>query len=286
MTLSFGGSATLPPVDSLTLLHRSKDRPGAISENVGPVWATCLREIAFVAEETSQEAGRAVKDVEIHRDEQAFLFLMEILCGLKSPVLGETEVMGQFKTFVNTLAPDHPLKRSPALLPFIFNSVKEARTRYLSATGSLTYGQIVRRWLKDSSSVALWGYGSLGTEIYPWIREKTRAVVVRTERRDEGVPFVTSPTGFSVDTHVIAAPLSDEVVARLAEDALVVDLRDRALPSRTGLHNLADLFREIRDLRRERDEIVPRCQSFLQGKAIEYFERHQIRPFGWEDLCG
>lgn len=272
-------------MDSLTLLHRSKDRPGAISEKAGPVWATCLREIAFVAEETSQEAALAVKDVEIRRDEQAFLFLLEILCGLKSPVLGETEVMGQFKTFVNSIAVDHPLKRSPALLPFLFNTVKEARTRYLSATGSLTYGQIVRRWLKDSPSVALWGFGSLGSEIYPWIREKTRAVVVRTERDDAAIPFMTEFSG-SAAAHVIAAPVEDHVVAKLAETSLVIDLRDRALQSRPGLHNLADLFREIRDLRRERDEIVPRCEAFLNDKVTEYFDRHQIRPFGWEDLCG
>lgn len=253
----------------------------------GPIWATCLREVAFPAEELSQEDKLAVKEVDTHYDDVALVFLLEILCGLKSPVLGETEVLGQFKTFVNSLPADHALRRETSLLPFLMNTVKEARTKFLSATGSLTYGQIVRRWLKESNQVVLVGFGSLGSEIYPWIREKTQTVVVRQMREaTDGVPFSTTLPKLVADAVVIAAPVSDDYVLKLAESSFVIDLRERALSGHANVKNLADLFREIRELRQEREETVPRCQEFLAKKALEYMARHQIRPFGWEDLCG
>ncbi|MBX2987963.1 MAG: hypothetical protein KF802_08695 [Bdellovibrionaceae bacterium] len=248
-------------------------------------WATCLREILFVEDELSQDEFQSVKGIEVYQDEQAVMFLLEVLCGLHSPVLGETEVMGQFKNYLSQIPEDHLLRREPGFLPFLQNTTKEARTKFLSATGSLSYGQIVRRWLKDMPDVALWGFGSLGQELWPWMREKTSAVVVRQPRAlDSDVPFLVGQTP-KATAHVIAAPLADEAVRALADRSFVIDLRDGAL-DHPNVRTLQDLFAEIQQLRREREDIVPRCREFLRGKVEEYFSRHQIRPFGWEDLCG
>lgn len=287
MTLQNPSWDRLPDMNSLAVFHRPKDQDGFLDTGVGPIWATCLREISFSSEEELSQMPRLdVKGIEVHTGREAFSFLVQILCGLRSPVLGETEVMGQFKAYLTSLDERHPLKRDPTTIPFLFNTVKEARTNFLSATGSLTYGQIVRRWLKEEASVTLWGFGSLGSEIYPWIKEKTSAVVVRTNREaTEGVPFVVEFTE-STDAHVIAAPLEDALVSRLAKDAVIVDLRDRPLQGLSGLKNLGDLFREIREIRKEREEILPRCEDFLKKRVDEYMCRSQIRPFGWEDLCG
>lgn len=278
-------------MSTFTLLHRAKDTAGPIPSALPAmnVWATCLREIAFLEDHLSQAALDAVKSggLQIFEDEDALFFLLQILCGLKSPVLGETEVLGQFKAHLASLGDDHALKRDPSLIPFLLNTVKEARTKFLSATGSLTYGQIVRRWVKDSSDVVLWGHGSLGKEIYPWIRSKTSGVVVRAPREnEEQIPFrLEAPMGAAA--HVIAAPLEDEKVNALAASgALIIDLRDRPLATSDRVKNLSDLFREIRDLRREREDVVPRCESYLRQRVSEYLQRQQIRPFGWEDLCG
>lgn len=269
---------------SLILVHRTKDQPGALPFSPS-LWATCLREIAFLDDHLSPAHIDAVKgDGTVLSEGRALVFLLQVLCGLKSPVLGETEVMGQFKAHLQNAGDEHPLKRDPSLLPFIFNATKEARTKFLSATGSLTYGQIVRRWLKDSPTVVLWGFGSLGKEIYPWMREKTTAVVVRSLRDEGDVPLVVESARAAA--HVVAAPLGDAAVEALRDGALVIDLRDRPLASAADVRNLGDLFREIRDLRREREEVVPRCEAFLEQRVREYLSRRQIRPFGWEDLCG
>lgn len=275
---------------SFTLLHRAKSASLATISlpNSMRVWATCLREIAFLEGHLSQDQLETVKfsGLQVFENDEALFFLLQTLCGLKSPVLGETEVLGQFKTYLASLGDDSALKRDPTLIPFLLNTVKEARTRFLSATGSLTYGHIVRRWLKDAGDVVLWGHGSLGKEIYPWIREKAKGVVVRTPRASgENIPFaLDAPKG--VGAHVIAAPLSDEQVKGLAAHAFVIDLRDRPLATNENIKNLSDLFREIRDLRREREDVVPRCEAYLRRRVVEYLQRQQIRPFGWEDLCG
>lgn len=271
---------------SFTLLHREKVNPGIMPASAGPVWRTCLREVAFLPEELSQEARIAVKDVEVRGDEEALQFLLEILCGLNSPVFGETEVLGQFKTYVASIPQPHPLKIDSTLLPFLMTTVKAARTQFISAAGSLSYGQIVRRWLKSYPSSVLWGYGSLGEEIYPWMKEKTRAIMVKRPRALGELPFVVGKPSPEAAAHVIAAPLSDEEVRELARSSFVVDLRERAIQSHPNVKNLADLFREIRDLKSEREQIIPRCREFLADKIREYMDRQQIRPFGWEDVCG
>lgn len=278
-------------MNSLTLLHRSKVSCEAPLASLSPVrgneevWATCLREIAFVSDDLSQDGLEAVKGLEIHREEGALIFLLEVLCGLKSPVLGETEVLGQFKNYLTQIPDDHPLRRESSLVPFLQNTVKEARTRFLRATGSLSYGQVVRRWLKDADDVVMWGFGSLGSEIWPWVREKTKSVVVRKLRSaEEEVPFVVGQSP-RASAHVIAAPLPDSKVAELAENSLVIDLRDKAL-KHPNVRTLQDLFDELSGMRKEREDVLPVCRSYLREKANAYLNRHQIRPFGWEDLCG
>lgn len=292
MTLSSTKSTTFLAVFSLTILHRPKAQcevplslaSSFVSER--ETWATCLREIAFVSDELSQDQVTAVKGLEIHREEGALVFLLEVLCGLRSPVLGETEVMGQFKTYLGSLPAAHPLRRDPTLVPFLQSTVKEARTRYLrSLNGSLSYGQVVRRWLKDSDDVVMWGFGSLGSEIWPWVKEKTKHVVVRQMRSaDEKIPFVVGETP-GASAHVIAAPLPDEKVRELADAAMVIDLRDRPL-AHPHVRTLQELFEELGEIRREREDILPLCRDFLREKVQIYMSRSQIRPFGWEDLCG
>lgn len=271
-----------------TVLHRSKStdhQPLATMEQGYEVWVTCLREIAFPSEELSQKDMDDVKGLEIHQEEEALVFLLEVLCGLKSPVLGETEILAQFKSYLAQIGPEHPLRRESSLIPFLQNTSKEARTKFLKVTGSLSYGQVVRRWVKDADDVVMWGFGSLGSEIWPWVREKTKSVVVRQVRAaDEEVPFVVGQSP-EAEVHIVAAPLSDDKVRALAQRSRVIDLRDKSL-QHPQVRTLQDLFQELSGMRKQREDIVPLCQTYLREKAQAYLARHQIRPFGWEDLCG
>src|SRR5438046_10434818 len=69
-------------------------------------WQTCLRRILFLNSNDNRaaieaaEGGKAVPPtVEVFRGQEAYRFLLEVICGLNSPIVGETAVMGQFKEF-------------------------------------------------------------------------------------------------------------------------------------------------------------------------------------------
>ena len=69
-------------------------------------WQTCLRRILFLHSNDNRavieaaEVGKVVQPtVEVFRGQEAYRFLLEVICGLNSPIVGETAVMGQFKEF-------------------------------------------------------------------------------------------------------------------------------------------------------------------------------------------
>src|SRR6188768_3102899 len=82
----------------LRLIHQSPQSgplpAGAI------LWRTCLREVAFVGSTHATSSPAVLKDVE------AYTLLLEIVAGLRSPLIGETEVQAQFKAFLAALDPD------------------------------------------------------------------------------------------------------------------------------------------------------------------------------------
>src|SRR3989475_6294583 len=79
-------------------------------------WQTCLRRILFLNSNDNRavieaaEVGKAVPPtVEVFRAQEAYRFLLEVICGLNSPIVGETAVMGQFKKIsLQTKFPKNP----------------------------------------------------------------------------------------------------------------------------------------------------------------------------------
>ena len=88
---------------SLAILNRDpRDLPvlpGA------PICRTCLREVAF-ADDVMALSNAGDEGLRLVEGE-AYRMVLEILCGLQSPMIGETQVMGQFKAFLSTLETEH-----------------------------------------------------------------------------------------------------------------------------------------------------------------------------------
>ena len=131
---------------ALEIVHRE---PGTHLIPAGaPTWRTCLREISFsngaAADRSPAESARRLSEGEAYR------VLLEILCGLQSPMVGETQVLGQFKAFLATLGHDQAwLGR---LGQRLLADAREIRTKYLQGLGSRSYGSAVRRHLAACSS--------------------------------------------------------------------------------------------------------------------------------------
>lgn len=139
------------------------------------VWTTCLRHIAIGH---SGEVGldwekNVPVTAKIYRDEEAYEFLLEIVSGLHSPLVAETEVFGQFKDFVeNTFRQRQNRWALHSLMLQLVKDVKVIRRKFLTGLGGQSYGSISRKYLAHFSDLAILGSGRLVGDILPWIAKK------------------------------------------------------------------------------------------------------------------
>jgi len=261
------------------------------------VWRTCLRDVTFAPEIGGLCASGTRLD---GRD--AYALLLEILCGLRSPIVGETEVLGQFRSFLSSASPDcawlHDLGRR------LLTDAREIRARHLVGLGSRTYGSAVRRRLVGARHIALIGTGALGRELWPFLHADGRAVDVWGRRARCPLPDVPasayrriSAAAPSQDARrpalVIAAPVDADTIAAVAShyaaiDA-IVDLRgepDRQpAPALAPITTLDDVFNSMRQAGRRTASKVACARQDIQQRSAEFAGRVDLRPFGWDDLC-
>ena len=143
-------------------------------------WETCLRKIAFGQAEHLDELEMREGD-QIFRGTEAYRLCLEIICGLHSPLVGETEVLGQFKGAVEVGSlPATPwgveMKR---FVRALLEDAKRIRATHLAGLGSQSYGSLLRRELKANPVIHILGGGHLTGEILPWLcKDQSRTVIV------------------------------------------------------------------------------------------------------------
>jgi glutamyl-tRNA reductase len=298
-------------LDDLVILHHPARRgvksPAAIH---GLEWQTCLRRIVLLHKsESAALIADLSADSESYEGQDAYNFLLEVICGLRSPLVGETAVMGQFKEFcANARFPSNEWGRFlRRMTSDLLVDAKRVRCRHLEGLGSQSYGGMVRRHLKGIPSVIVVGAGQLAEEILPWIIGKTDVTVcARTPERAkdllekycelrltqftlEGAQNETRPTAV-----VIAAPIQASAVAKwMALQSTpfvkVLDLRGEAetdpLSCSLPVIRLSEMFAAVRDDRPKLAARVAAARDEIRKAAQRLIEQAQFRPFGWEDLC-
>jgi glutamyl-tRNA reductase len=136
------------------------------------IFQTCMRSIAIVSNDNFEQIQSGVDaHDEIFQAHDVHRFLMQVVCGLKSALIGETEVSGQFKISVASFNyPETPwgmqLKR---MFQNLFEDAKRVRQLYLGDLGSQSYGSILRREFKGLNRIHFLGAGHLVQEILPWL---------------------------------------------------------------------------------------------------------------------
>jgi glutamyl-tRNA reductase len=257
-----------------------------------PIWRTCLREIAFAG------AGEdCTQDPRWIEDEEAYQLLVEIVSGLRSPVLGETEVQAQFKTFLATLSCEHQHVRDVGQR--VLADAKTIRCRHLQGFGSHSYGSLAAQHVPGGRRVALVGAGALAADVLAalgaahsvdrWLRRRTDAgpVFVLAEATAYGVVSAADTT------IVVAAPAStaDLIPMLRCYPCLreIVDLRGTrersAWLTDARVVSLDDVFASARDLWSAPGARVAAARRAVLDCARAYRDRDQVRPFGWEDVC-
>ena len=292
---------------SLAIVNRE---PGDLPIPPGiPVWRTCLREVSFADDDVDDVPARETNGAPLVEGD-AYRLILEILCGLQSPMLGETQVMGQFKTFLTSLGRDHGwLNR---LGQRLLADAKEIRTRYLLGLGSRSYGSAVRRYLAGSQHAVLVGTGKLAHEVLPFLADDGRPVDQwgrgtedRTSSLELGTPHFPSvhyrqldhieafPVSSVPASLVIAAPapsdVIDRVAARYAALQCVIDLRGELgsapLHVTAPIVTLQDLFARMTAATGSTAHHVDAARAEIVSRSRRYELRDELRPFGWDDLC-
>jgi glutamyl-tRNA reductase len=259
------------------------------------VWRTCVREIAFVDPRATVPSGATL----LH-DEAAYAHLLEVICGLDSPMVGETEVLHQFKLFAANLPDDHGALRE--IGHQLLADARAVRSRHLIGLGSRSYGSAVRRCVVDSLCVAVAGTGMLTREIVPFVVRPDRQVDLWGRRPacegfDAGVTYrrldVPSPVIDAAASIVIAAPLSSGQIARLArayrDVTVLIDLRAEAAqdppPPIAPIVSLADVFASVEQASRSTATRVAAARDDIHRHARAFTMRAKLNPSGWHDLC-
>jgi glutamyl-tRNA reductase len=270
--------------------------PNAPAFAIGaPVWRTCMRQVAFV-----EEAGAIPSGVAAWHNDAAYAHLLEVVCGLHSPIVGETEVLHQFKVFADGLSTTQSQWRE--LCARLLADARAIRSTHLIGLGSRSYGSAVRRHVRDCSRVVLIGTGMLAQEIVPflvrshrvidlWGRRPTCTLTAAglTYRQLTSPPLVFEEPAAIIVAAPVAAAAITQLVSRYREPSLLIDLRAEGAadpPVRiTPIVTLADVFAEFDAVAHDNAERVVAAKAAIAQCALAFASRAKLNPFGWHDLC-
>ncbi len=285
------------------IIHRtfSKESSKAQILEKALVWKTCLREIYFSDVHDNLDSSSTCQD-EVYFGLDAESFLAEVLCGLKSPLIGETEVFGQFKIWWKALPQDNQFKlKFQSRIENLFSLVKMVREKALCGHGSQSYGSLLRKNLVPNEAVDILGAGHLAQEILPWIKNKSSHRIwcrnpekIKNQFSADAIISTESPQLLSTVV-VIAAPLSHELLNQwLKEKGFcakhklfdfradsadftpfvkpTVHLKLQDFSSKFDIHQ-----NEIEKKAKAAVQLIKQWQQVQEGKI-------QVRPYGWDDL--
>lgn len=149
------------------------------------VLSTCQRNLVLTLKNSldNKSAPFPIKDL-LFNDEitvkhgvKAYQYVLEVICGLKSRLIGESEVMGQFRKtfsdFQNTQNRDTNLLR---ILEKAILDAKKIKSTHLIGLGQKTYSNITRKLFraKDCQEILILGSGQLATELIGQFRKTTK----------------------------------------------------------------------------------------------------------------
>ncbi len=298
-------------LENLIVLHHPKKSGENLPVEInGLEWQTCLRRIVLLHKSESPALISPLPSgAEIYTGQAAYNFLLEVICGLRSPLVAETAVMGQFKEFCAS-AP-FPMNEWGAFLRRVTSELlvdaKRVRARHLEGLGSQSYGGMVRHHLKGLPSVVVLGAGQLAQEILPWIVGKTDVSVCArnlehakalTEEFEEihlaqftlrGAIEETRETALVIAAPIKAVDVETWMKAQTTPFVKVIDLRGEAesdpIHSYLPVIRLSEMFAALKSERSKLIARVAAARDEITKAAQRLIEQAQFRPFGWEDLC-
>ncbi len=289
----------------LILIHRQI--PTAFVADSGwMLWQTCLRKIAFGGAEAMGSIQIETGD-QILSGTDAYQFCLEVICGLHSPLVGETEVFGQFKNASEAWdLPETPIGNViRRFVRSLTEDAKRIRSNFLADLGSQSYGSLLRRELRETREMTIIGGGHLTTEILPWLCKDHNDVKVRvrdlqkTQELQKKFPQaqfanLKDKSGCLKGALILSAPVSASwVTSWINADSslkLIVDLRGDSGndPIEFGQTTVIALDEVMSRISQNQEIIARRRDEALKAVSEAAHTRLRAvenRPFGWDDVC-
>lgn len=234
--------------------------------------------------------------------QDAYLFLLETICGLKSKLIGENEIVGQFKEAYKIYAIS-TLKDTKLLLILekLFKDAKDIRTQYLIGISQKTYASLTRRHFIQkarASHIVVVGSGALAEDLINQFKKKAQVSicarntekvqelakihslnVIPWEERSQLVnhPYIANTVG--TDTILFDEKFFEAWSSH--EQRLFVDLGSpsaikTSLKLDEGVVRLEDIFNEgaiIEEQKREQIALAKAAMVSLTLKRKDLFEQ-------------
>ena len=109
--------------------------------------------------------------------EAAYALLLEIVCGLRSQVPGETNIEGQFRRAwdeFRTLATTRCIERLAPAINRLLSDAQAIRRVHLQGIGGASYGSLLRKLIRPGRDdrVLIIGTGALARSVLPFFRHR------------------------------------------------------------------------------------------------------------------
>lgn len=264
------------------VLHRPKPFSSTLTPESSLVFETCLRQIWVCREDIPQSPDWLTGP-------KAYELILEIISGLHSPVFGETEILCQFKKFLDlAFTQNRDFDFFKPWAKRLLEDVKIIRCEYLQNHGQHGYGSHLRKTLKDHQEIWLLGAGEFAKSLLPWLDKHDVTLWVRSPEKAQAVhpkvaPLKSRPPATAAV--IVAAPLTNQELENLISHSWV-DLREagEAPKIQPALLTLSQIFHAQTQEDRCRKNLILEITSRIQKLAKDRSLQSWNRPLGWEDL--
>ncbi len=230
------------------------------------ILSTCQRTMILAMNHDPLRHSKKLPPHELVMGEAAYLYLLETICGLKSKLIGENEIVGQFKEayklYASTTLKDTKLL---TVLEKLFKDAKDIRTQYLIGISQKTYASLTRRHFQKARAlhVVIVGSGMLAEDLINQLKKKVRvSICARNSERVQELAalhkitvipwsnrFELANESYIANTIGAGQVLFDESFFSSWEKGLFVDLGSPSVVSTTmgvaeGVIRLQDIFDE------------------------------------------
>lgn len=302
-------------ISNLQLINLEKSAPHMSGEGHDFfTLSTCQRKLLIGLNDNPLNSIHDQKGkYQTYNGESAYSFLVETLCGLKSKMLAENEIVAQFKqAFKNYLEHGHANSYLITILEKALKDTKHIRTQYLKNIGQLSYAGITKKIIQNknlSGPIIILGSGALALDLIKLldrrhaltlcarnqsvsleIQQKYNIDLMHWEQQDKlkAAPLIINTIGADnvlFNTDFFKQWSAVDIQKRLFIDLGSPSVIETPLNQENGIIRLEDILTLAKTWGVKKSNSVQLALDAINDKTISRIHNESLNfPFGWEEL--